>query len=82
MGWIYRLTFAVAGLFLIMLAVAQLRAGKFVFDNASFHQQTFAASGIGVGIVLFLLAFLPPRDWVYKHITTKNRLPGQKKKRR
>ena len=80
MAWIYRLTLAIAGLFIIMVAVTQLRAGKVVFDNASYHQQTFAASGIGVGIILFSLAFLPPRDWVYKHITTRKRLPGRKKK--
>ena len=59
------------GLFVILLARAQLKAGHWAFDNASYHQTTFAAGGYGLGALLILLAFLPPRDWVYKHITTK-----------
>jgi hypothetical protein len=55
----------------ILLARAQLQAGHWAFDNASYHQTTFAAGGYGLGALLILLAFLPPRDWVYKHITTK-----------
>lgn len=75
-----RLGFVAAGLFLILVALSQMRAGRFVFDNASYHQQTFAAGGIGVGIVLIILAFLPSRDWVYKHITTKRASIREKKK--
>jgi hypothetical protein len=71
MGWLTRLGMFAAGLFLICMAVAQLRSGHFVFDNASYHQTTFAAGGIGVGIGILLLAFLPPNNWVYKHITTR-----------
>jgi hypothetical protein len=80
MGWTARLGFVAAGLLLILAAVSQMRAGRFVFDNASYRQETFAAGGIGVGIVLIILAFLPARDWVYEHITTK-RNPVRKKKK-
>ena len=82
MGWMTRLGLFAFGLFLIVASVAQMRAGKFVFDNASYHQQTFAAGGIGLGVVFLLLAFLPPREWVYKHITTKRRAVGRSKKSR
>jgi hypothetical protein len=59
MSWAIRFMLIAAGLLLIAVAVTQLRAGKFVFDNASYHQTTFAASGIGIGAVLILLAFCP-----------------------
>lgn len=75
MGWLTRLGLFAAGLFLITLARNQLRAGKIVFDNASYHQTTFAAGGFGVGVVLLLLAFLPSGNWVYRHITTRRQLP-------
>ncbi len=75
MGWLTRLGLAAAGLLLIVLATNQLRTGRIVFDNASYHQTTFAAGGVGVGIVIFLLAFLPPREWVYRHITTRKQKP-------
>jgi hypothetical protein len=71
MGWLARFGLIAAGLFVILLARAQLLAGHWAFDNASYYQTTFAAGGYGVGALLILLAFLPPRDWVYKHITTK-----------
>ncbi|WP_216841254.1 hypothetical protein [Acidobacterium sp. S8] len=71
MNWFTRLLLIAGGLGLILLAVVQLRNGQMVFDNSSYHQTTFAAGGIGVGIVILLLAFLPPGEWVYKHITTK-----------
>jgi hypothetical protein len=71
------------GLFVILLARAQLQSGRWAFDNAGYHQTTFAAGGYGVGALLILLAFLPPRAWIYKHITTKrSNLPHQKRKRR
>jgi hypothetical protein len=70
MGLLARLGLFAGGLYMILLAKAQLRTGSVVFANASYHQTTFAAGGIGIGAVLCLLAFLPPRDWVYKHITT------------
>jgi hypothetical protein len=82
MGWMTRLVFVVAGLLLILAALSQMRAGQFVFDNESYHQQTFAAGGIGIGIVVILLAFLPSRDWLYKHITTKHSRGRQEKKLR
>jgi hypothetical protein len=44
-----------------------------VFLNATYRQTTFAAGAYGVGAVFCLLAFLPPDNWMYRHITT--RLP-------
>jgi hypothetical protein len=83
MGLLARLGLIAGGLFVILLARAQLHAGHWAFDNAGYHQTTFAAGGYGVGALLILLAFLPPRAWVYKHITTKrSNLPHQKRKRR
>jgi hypothetical protein len=83
MGWLARLGLIAGGLFVILLARAQLQAGHWAFDNAGYHQTTFAASGYGVGALLIFLALLPPRAWVYKHITTKRpNLPHQKRKRR
>jgi hypothetical protein len=83
MGWLARLGLIAGGLFVILLARAQLQAGHWAFDNAGYHQTTFAAGGYGVGALLILLAFLPPRAWVYKHITAKrSKLPHQKRKRR
>ena len=70
MGWLTRIASFAAGLYMICLAYTQLVSGRVVFPNASYHQTTFAASGMGVGIVLLAMAFLPPNDWVYKHITT------------
>jgi hypothetical protein len=60
-----------AGLCMICLAAAKLQQGKVVFDNASYHQTTFAAGGIGIGLLLILLAFLPSSEWVYRRISTK-----------
>jgi hypothetical protein len=83
MGWLARLGLVAGGLFVILLARAQLQAGHWAFDNASYHQTTFAACGYGVGVLLILLAFLPPRAWVYKHITTKrSKVLHQKRRRR
>lgn len=59
MGAFTRLGFIAFGLLLIVFSAGQIRSGQFVFDNASYHQQTFAAGGIGVGILFILLAFLP-----------------------
>jgi hypothetical protein len=82
MGWLTRLGLFAGGLFLILLARAQLRAGHWVFDNAGYHQTTFAAGGYGVGVLLILLGFLPSRAWIYKRITTKSRKwPHQNRKR-
>jgi hypothetical protein len=39
-------------------------------------------SGFGVGFILMLLAFLPPKDWVYRHITTKKPKPKFLERRR
>ncbi len=55
MSWLARLGFFVSGLFLILVARTQLQVGHAVFDNASYHQTTFAAGGIGVGIVILLV---------------------------
>jgi hypothetical protein len=83
MGWLTRLGLIAGGLFVILLARAQLQAGHWAFDNAGYHQTTFAAGGYGVGALLILLAFLPPRAWVYKRITTKrSKLLHQNRKRR
>jgi hypothetical protein len=82
MGWLTRLGLIGGGLFVIVLARAQLQAGHWAFANAGYHQTTFAAGGYGVGALLILLAFLPPRDWVYKHITTKRSKLFQQNRRR
>ena len=83
MGWLTRLGLIAGGLFVILLARAQLQAGHWAFDNVAYHQTTFAAGGYGVGALLILVAFLPPRAWVYKSITTKrSKLPHQKRKGR
>ena len=71
MGWFARLGLFAAGIFVILLARAQMQAGRWAFDNASYHQTSFAASGYGLGVLLILFAFLPPRGWVYKHISTR-----------
>ena len=76
MSWLSRIGLFAAGLFLMSLAKRQLDTGHFIFTNASFHQTTFAGSGLGVGLVLMLTAFLPPKDWVYRHITTRPRQPA------
>ena len=81
MGWLARMMFVAGGLFMILLASTQLKAGNAVFPNASYHQTTFAASGFGVGLVLLLLAFLPSNDWVSRHITTKKPQPKFLRKR-
>jgi hypothetical protein len=71
MGWVTRLLLFAGGLFVILLARAQMHAGDWVFDNASYRQTTFATGGYGLGALLILLGFLPPREWVYRHITTR-----------
>ena len=73
MGWLTRMGLFLAGLCICLLAQRQLETGHFEFANASYHQSTFAASGFGLGSFVLLLAFLPPGDWVYRHITTKRR---------
>ncbi len=70
----HRFTLALTGLVLVALSVAQLRRGVFTFDNASYHQTTFAAAGIGTGLLIAALAFLPAKEEVYKRITTKRSL--------
>ena len=72
--------FFAAGLYAIFLARTQLKTGHALFTNASYHQTTFAAGGLGIGVILILLAFLPPSDWVYKRITTKKPKPKFLKK--
>jgi hypothetical protein len=74
MRWLVRLVFVSFGLFLMLNAMVQLRAGQFAFDNASYHQTTFAAGGIGVGALFILLAFLPSGQWVFRHISTRKQL--------
>ena len=80
MGLLARLGFVACGLLFIGLGVVQVRYGPFVFDNASYHQPTFAVGAIGLGGILILLAFLPPREWAYRHLTTKKRLLPRHKK--
>ena len=72
MGLLERLGLIAAGSAAILMALQLLREGRFVFDNASYHQTTFAAGGIGVGVILLLL-FLPSGDWC----TALFRLEGQ-----
>jgi hypothetical protein len=81
MSWLARLGFVAAGLLLICMGVAHLQAGQVVFINLMYRQATFAAGSIGTGIVLCLLAFLPPGNWVYKHISTGRKIksPGSKR---
>ncbi len=76
MSWPIRLALFAGGLLLILIAIAQLHTGQWVFNNASYHQTTFAAGGIAVGAVICLLAFLPSGDWVYRHISTKTSKRG------
>lgn len=71
MSWQSRAYLFAGGLLLIFAAYSQLKAGHIAFDNAGYRQNTFAASGYGVGALLILLAFLPSSSWVYRHITTK-----------
>ena len=71
MSWKIRIFFVASGALLLFAGYAQASAGKYVFDNASYHQTTFAWGSYGVGAFLILLAFLPPSDWVYRHITTR-----------
>jgi len=73
MSWKARIGWIAAGFLACFIAVSQLESGKFVFANASYGQLTFAWGGFGVGAVFILLAFLPPADWVSRHITTKKR---------
>jgi hypothetical protein len=73
MAWQLRAGLFAFGLFLILTGKVQLDAGHWVFLNASYRQTTFAAGAYGVGAVFCLLAFLPPDNWMYRHITT--RLP-------
>jgi hypothetical protein len=85
MHWVLRLGLFVFGLFLMLTAKTQLDAGHWVFLNGSYRQTTFAAGGFGVGIVFCLLAFLPPDNWAYRHITTlrsKGSLLDRKPRRR
>jgi hypothetical protein len=71
MSWKARIGWIAAGLLAFFIASSQLQAGKFVFENASYRQTTFAWSGYGVGAVLILIAFLPPSDWVNKYLARK-----------
>jgi hypothetical protein len=85
MHWVLRLGLFVFGLFLMLVAKTQLNAGHWVFLNGGYRQTTFAAGGFGVGIVFCLLAFLPPDNWTYRHITTvrsKGNLLDRKPRRR
>jgi len=81
MGLLPRLFFFAAGLFFAFVAKMQAGAGRFVFDNASYRQTTFAWAGYAVGAFFCLLAFLPPKEWVYRLITTRRsrRRPHQPK---
>lgn len=70
-----RLGFFATGVLFITVALLQMQSGQIVFQNASYHQTTFAAAGVGTGILFLLLALLPGSDSVYKHITTLRRKP-------
>ncbi len=82
MSWLMRLGLFAGGLVLVLLGMAQLQTGHWVFTNASYHQTTFAASGIGLGCLICLLAFLPPGGWVYRRITTGRKIKKASSKRR
>jgi hypothetical protein len=61
------------GLLLILAGKTQLDAGRWIFLNESIVKQRLLPDAYGVGAVFCLLAFLPPDNWMYRHITT--RLP-------
>ena len=85
MHWVLRFGLFVFGLLLMLVAKTQLDTGHWVFLNGTYRQTTFAAGGFGVGFVFCLLAFLPPDNWTYKHITTqrpKGNLLDRKPRRR
>ena len=71
MSWKARIGFIAFGVFLCLAASAQVQAGRFVFDNGSYHQTTYAWSGYGVGAVSILVASLPPSSWVKKFLASK-----------
>lgn len=82
MSLLIRLGLFASGLVLILLGRSQLQAGHWVFTNASYHQTTFAASGIGLGCLICFVSFLPSGDWVYKRITTGRKIKKVSSKRR
>ena len=69
-----RLALIAGGLVCIATGVEYLHRGIFSFDTASYHQTAFSAGGIGTGVLLILLAFLPSGDWFYRRITTRRKL--------
>jgi hypothetical protein len=81
MSWMMRIGLFVGGLVLLGAGKLQLQSGHWVFDNANYHQTTFAAGAVGIGIFLCALAFLPSGDWVYRHITTRHTFRLPKKQR-
>ena len=70
MRWPFRLMMIGFGLYVILYGVAQLEHGKFAYENMK-GQTVFAPGVMGVGVVLFLLGFVPSGNWLYKRITTK-----------
>jgi uncharacterized membrane protein YdcZ (DUF606 family) len=82
MRWKSRLLFFAVGLIAMLIATAQVSSGHFVFDNASYHQPTYAWAGYGVGAVFCLLAFSPTNEWMERHITTKKPRKRNKPKAR
>ena len=82
MSWLIRLGLFASGLVLILLGKSQLQDGYWVFTNASYHQTTFAASGIGLGCLICLFAFLPSGEWVYRRLTTGRKIKKLSSKRR
>jgi hypothetical protein len=58
MSWKARIGLIAFGLIMFFVASSHIQAGKFVFENGSYRETTFAWSGYGVGTVFILLAFL------------------------
>ena len=67
--WV-RVMLLACGLFLISVGLTYLHTGKFAYLNSK-GQLMFAPGAIATGALIICLAFLPPGDWVYRHISTK-----------
>jgi hypothetical protein len=71
-----------AGAYLAAYGIVQIHRGVFVYANASYHQTTFAAGTIGMGLFMAALSALPSSNWVYKSITTRRELRKQRSRRK
>ena len=74
MSLLARLMLIAGGLVMIVIGAEYQRRGIFSFTNASYHQIVFSGGGIGSGVVMVALAFLPSGEWIYRRITTKRNI--------